>query len=71
LCINSKNFEHESYSSFENLQLWFWTKIYLSYILEIIFKTLQLWFWTKVHLNNGLKFIFKTCLLQWKDILNI
>jgi len=38
LCGNSKNFEHESCSYFENLQLWFWTKIHLSYILEIIFK---------------------------------
>ena len=38
LCGNSKNFGHESCSYFENLQLWFWTKIHLSYILEIIFK---------------------------------
>ena len=39
LCDNSKNFEHKSCLSFENLQLWFWTKIHLSYDLKFIFKT--------------------------------
>jgi len=39
LCDNSKNFKHKICSSFENLQLWFWTKIHLSYDLKFIFKT--------------------------------
>ena len=35
---NLKNYEHESCSLFKTLQIWFYAKVYLSTVLEIIFK---------------------------------
>ena len=38
LCSNLKILEHDSFSTFKTLQLWFWAKVYLSYVLEINLK---------------------------------